>query len=623
MKRLNIILIFSCIIYTQATSQNFHFQEGFATSTPTGWTRLCATTTSLNRGGFTGTYAMQFKSQDDYFGESKYFETPAVNKAGTLTFYASRNAKAVYYDLHICKVINGVSTLIETIPNTSIAQKDSWTKITVPINDPSDNIKIRIWAEDTATSTSYVALDDFSLTSDIDTHLTLSRTSIASGEVCYYNLTKNIVLTFNQEVKAGSGTISLNSVNIPVSSAIIEGLRVTVPLSLTSDKGTNKAQKLVISKNAFVEKNNNIELNANFTLNFETFKKANVPANYGEMIDIPYSDASEAMCRMDFYYPIGATKPTPVLINMHGGGWSEGHKEEQTSFNPFTNTTLGFAVANVEYRMTPQATAPAAVEDVRCAMQYLLRNAVSLNIDPQKIVFQGTSSGAHLALVAGYLQNDRKYDTNCNDYAGEIKILAVINKYGPSELWELKNDAAASSVRNWLGTQQNNETFVKSVSPVHMVNANTPPTYTVHGNSDTTVPKKYSSDLLVAALAKNGVTHQYKTIPGGGHGGFSSSQNQQIENEITSFLQPLLAAIGDIPASTLDVTDNKTLKCWNSGSLIYTSSPCTLDIYTVFGTLVKSLRCDKSVNANLQNGLYFVQLNTDGEQKNIHKILVK
>ncbi|MDO9634091.1 MAG: alpha/beta hydrolase [Paludibacter sp.] len=267
-------------------------------------------------------------------------------------------------------------------------------------------------------------------------------------------------------------------------------------------------------------------------------KKANLPENYAEMIDVQYSDASPAMCRLDFYYPVNASEPTPVLIHMHGGGWARGRKEDQTSFKPFTD--MGFAVANVEYRMTPQATAPAAVEDVRCAMQYLLKNAATLNIDPRKIVLQGGSAGAHLALVAGYLQNDRRFDTHCNDYAGTIKVLAVINKYGPADLWTVRN---ASSAAAWLGDRKQDELFVKSLSPVHLVNADTPPTYTVHGDLDKVVPKPFSSDVLATKLEEKGVKHQYTVIIGGGHGKFTREENTQINNEIKAFIQPLLDAV--------------------------------------------------------------------------------
>lgn len=611
-----LFLFLGCIALS---AQNYHFQEGFATTTPPGWVRNCGTTTSVNRGGFTGANALKFDQVT--FGAEKYFETPAVNKAGTLTFYASRNANAVYFDFHVYKVVNGVASLVETISNTTIAKKPDWTEIRVPVNDASDNIKIRIWAEDKGTSTSFVALDDFSLTSDVDSRLLITKSSIVEGQVVFYNLTKELVLNFNKEVEKGTSGILLNSEVLSLNNAVFEGQKVTIPLQLTSTKSVNKSYVLQVPEGAFVEKNNNSVGSSAFTLNFETFRKANVPANYGEIIDIQYSDASPEMCRLDFYYPINATSRTPLLINMHGGGWSHGYKEEQTSFTAFTN--MGFAVANVEYRMTPQATAPAAVEDVRCAMQHMLKNATQYNIDPRKIVFQGGSAGAHLALVAGYLQNDRRYDTNCNDYEGEIKVMAVVNKYGPSDMWTIRSVSSAAA---WLGSRNNEESFVKSLSPVHMVNDKTPPTYTVHGDGDMVVPKSVSSDVLVPELRKKNVVNQYTIIPGGGHGGFTSAQNTQINNEVTAFIQPLIQEVDNSQepnAIQNPRSKTKPVHCWYTDSKIHASSPGMLHIYNLTGEKVDSLYVHNPVNISVDKGVYIARLHTIEGNEFVNKIYIK
>ena len=121
-----------------------------------------------------------------------------------------------------------------------------------------------------------------------------------------------------------------------------------------------------------------------------TIKPVELPAGFSKQLNVVYTSGKDWNEKMDIYLPPNNGKPTPVVINIHGGGWNHGTKESQTGFNTFFK--MGYAVANVEYRLTPQATAPAAVEDARCALIYLIKNAKSLNIDVNKIVVMGGSS---------------------------------------------------------------------------------------------------------------------------------------------------------------------------------------------------------------------------------------
>ncbi|RYE14826.1 MAG: alpha/beta hydrolase, partial [Sphingobacteriales bacterium] len=131
-----------------------------------------------------------------------------------------------------------------------------------------------------------------------------------------------------------------------------------------------------------------------------TYKPVELPAGFISQMDIVYTKAGDWAGQMDIYLP-KSNKPTPVVINIHGGGWNKGVRQSQTGFNSFFKA--GFAVANISYRLTGQATAPAAVEDARCALIYLIKNAKALNIDTDKIVVMGGSAGGHLALMAGML----------------------------------------------------------------------------------------------------------------------------------------------------------------------------------------------------------------------------
>ncbi|MHB1104976.1 MAG: alpha/beta hydrolase fold domain-containing protein [Lutibacter sp.] len=262
------------------------------------------------------------------------------------------------------------------------------------------------------------------------------------------------------------------------------------------------------------------------------YKLVQFPEGYTSQIDVVYTTAGEWNGRMDLYTNPKSTAPTPVIINIHGGGWNHGVKESQTGYGSFFKN--GYAVANVEYRLVDVAKAPGAIEDVRCALIYLYTHAKALNIDTNKIVVMGGSSGGHLALMAGLLTNDKRFDTNCN-YDGEIKVAAIIDKYGVTDLEPLN---AWKSAKNWLGDQYNDQAFVKSVSPLYYVSKNSPPIYIVHGNSDPIVPYAQSV-VLYEKLKSSGVKTKMLTIEGGVHGKFSKEENSLLSKDMWEFLDEL------------------------------------------------------------------------------------
>jgi acetyl esterase/lipase len=102
-----------------------------------------------------------------------------------------------------------------------------------------------------------------------------------------------------------------------------------------------------------------------------TYKPVKFPTGYTAKLDVVYTKTKDWDGKMDIYLPPKMEKTTAIVINIHGGGWNKGVKESQTGFSTFFKA--GFAVANIEYRLTGQATAPAAIEDTRCALIYLIK----------------------------------------------------------------------------------------------------------------------------------------------------------------------------------------------------------------------------------------------------------
>ena len=268
-----------------------------------------------------------------------------------------------------------------------------------------------------------------------------------------------------------------------------------------------------------------------------TIKSVEYPAGYEAQLNVVYSKVKDWEGKLDIYSAPKATKPTPVVINIHGGGWNHGTKESQNGFSTFFK--MGYAVVNMEYRLTGFATAPAAVEDTRCALIYLIKNAKVLNIDVNKIVIMGGSSGGHLALMGGLLANDHRFDDNCPGVEN-IHVAAIIDKYGIADVWDWgygKNVTSKSAI-SWLGVHSKDEAFAKSVSPINYVNKSSPPTFIVHGDADPTVPYQQSV-ALHQKFVDAGVKTVFITVPGGGHGKFPKDKNSAINKAIADFLTSL------------------------------------------------------------------------------------
>jgi acetyl esterase/lipase len=265
-----------------------------------------------------------------------------------------------------------------------------------------------------------------------------------------------------------------------------------------------------------------------------TYKAVEYPAGFTSQLDIVYTRVKDWEGRLDLYLPPKEKGPSPLVINIHGGGWNKGVKESQTGFNTFFKK--GFAVANIEYRLTGQATAPAAVEDTRCALIYLIKNAKALNIDVNRIVIMGGSSGGHLALMGGLLGNDHRFDGNCPG-TENIHVAVIIDKYGIADVWDWGYgvNITSKSAKTWLGEHADDKKFAASVSPITYVNKNSPPTFIVHGDADPTVPYQQSVELH-KKFVEMGVRTEFITVAGGLHGKFDKDKNSEVNAAIMNFI---------------------------------------------------------------------------------------
>ena len=104
--------------------------------------------------------------------------------------------------------------------------------------------------------------------------------------------------------------------------------------------------------------------------------------------------------RLDLLVPPGA-KRAPLLLFVHGGGWSIGDKRTGAGVKAAHFTNAGWAFASANYRLVPQATVEQQAADIAAVIAWARANAAAHGLDPDRIVLMGHSSGAHLAALVG------------------------------------------------------------------------------------------------------------------------------------------------------------------------------------------------------------------------------
>ena len=240
-------------------------------------------------------------------------------------------------------------------------------------------------------------------------------------------------------------------------------------------------------------------------------------------------------------FQMPSAKPAPVVVHLHGGGWTAPAGQSR-SFAPFTALlAAGISVVSVEYRPSLVAPAPAALQDVHCALAWVKANAAKYNFDVNRVILYGVSAGGEMALMAAYAP-DTFDPPGCKD---QPKVAAVLDYYGPPDLAEalLHEPGSGDFNRQWFGLaaplpadpaaaangapapvrwpepSDAELALAKQLSPMNYIRRGLPPTYIVNGDRDPRVDPAQDTKLKTA-LDAAGVPAGHDVIPGAGHGNF-------------------------------------------------------------------------------------------------------
>jgi acetyl esterase/lipase len=272
--------------------------------------------------------------------------------------------------------------------------------------------------------------------------------------------------------------------------------------------------------------------------------------------------------RYDLRLPDTGEGPFPLLIYVHGGGFSGGNWQLSSNRNGLISAaqSRGYAVASVGYLLMNQSgwsggprAFPELVEDVLAAIRHLRANASKYRLDPDRFAVSGFSAGGYMTAIICALSNAKNHGFDVTSLgnpgvshavqaaasSAALTDFALLNTH-QSLNTELKHfldhDATPEGAMLGGNLKDNTESMKKYLTmqnPLTHITANTPPIYMLHGVNDNLVPWQ-QSEIMVNKVNEfvpgKAVLHR---VDGRGHADFPAA-NDSITITILNFLDEKL-----------------------------------------------------------------------------------
>ncbi len=266
-----------------------------------------------------------------------------------------------------------------------------------------------------------------------------------------------------------------------------------------------------------------------------------VPAGIVYEPDIQFGTGGDVKLSLDLARPEKLDKPTACIVFIHGGGWQAGNRKVHTG-HILKVAERGFVAATIQYRLVPQATWPAQIEDVKCAIRYLRANAEKHQIDPNKIGAVGFSAGAHLAMLLGTMDPQDGLEGSGGHAGQSSKVKAVVAYFGPTDLsaeFPTKPFDIPALIQALLGgTAAERPDAYKAASPITYVDQGDAPTLIYQGTKDVLVPFSQAA-AMADAMTKAGMPGRVELLIGAGHGWGEPEQSHTVEGTQAFFKEHL------------------------------------------------------------------------------------
>jgi acetyl esterase/lipase len=258
--------------------------------------------------------------------------------------------------------------------------------------------------------------------------------------------------------------------------------------------------------------------------------------------DIAYGDAGKRNL-LDVYKPTGVAEGAPVLLQIHGGAWIIGEKQQQAQ--PLMNHLCerGWVCVSINYRLAPRFRFPDFLIDCKRALAWTRANIAHYGGDPSFLALTGGSAGGHLSSLVALTANDPRWQPGFEQ--ADTSVSACIPFYGIYDFLERKGHRGSSSMTSMLermvmpASAEDDRELWEAASPISQVHADAPPFFVIHGRDDTLAFVEDARDLVERLRSVSRRPVGYAELPGAEHAFdiFHSWRSAQAIRAATSFLE--------------------------------------------------------------------------------------
>ena len=234
----------------------------------------------------------------------------------------------------------------------------------------------------------------------------------------------------------------------------------------------------------------------------------------------------------------------PVLIQVHGGGWRIGAKDQQGIPLMQRMAERGWVCVAINYRLARHDPFPAQIIDVKRAIAWVKEHIEEYGGDPSYVVITGGSAGGHLAALAALTPNDPAYQPGFE--GADTRFQAAVPFYGVYDF------AGATGLRNALlmrdrflaplvvrRTWEEDPEVFERASPILRVTEDAPDFFVLHGSRDSLVDVEQARLFVAALRATSKSSVAYAELAGTQHAFdvFPSIRSEHVVRAVERYLE--------------------------------------------------------------------------------------